>query len=107
MTEDSTDNAHWKGKPTLMIGHHLLEGKIANLPKPVAVLQKVASSVGVKSAGEIAGESNIDARVPLLDGDAGSPSWDMVAVVKRKIVFAKRPTPIVGIKPESNIAPSS
>jgi chromosome transmission fidelity protein 8 len=28
--------------------------------------------------------------------DAGSSQWDMVAIVKKKIVFSKRPMPIVG-----------
>lgn len=25
------------------------------------------------------------------------PSWDMIAIVRRKIVFGKRPMPIVGL----------
>ncbi|KAF7336887.1 Chromosome transmission fidelity protein 8 [Mycena venus] len=31
-------------KPTLMIGHHLLEGKVAQLPKPFAVIRHVSSA---------------------------------------------------------------
>src|SRR5271170_5396014 len=33
-----------KNRPTLTIGHHLLEGKVATLPKPLAVLQRSGSS---------------------------------------------------------------
>ncbi|KAJ7745660.1 Ctf8-domain-containing protein [Mycena metata] len=79
-------------KPTLMIGHHLLEGKVAQLPKPLAILQRVP---------------NVDADAMDCDDpeDSGSQraetsgtavSWDAIAVIKRKIVFAKRPMPIVG-----------
>jgi chromosome transmission fidelity protein 8 len=79
-------------KPTLMIGHHLLEGKYANLPKPLAVLKKVTSSAPDEEDAE--------------DGPVKqkSPEWDMLAIVKRKIVFSKRPMPIVNYKPASTAA---
>ncbi|KAJ6610699.1 Ctf8-domain-containing protein [Mycena sp. CBHHK59/15] len=75
-------------KPTLMIGHHLLEGKIAVLPKPLAVLHRMP------------GESDPDAME--CDAELSSQvvetavSWDAIAIIKRKIVFSKRPMPIVG-----------
>jgi chromosome transmission fidelity protein 8 len=76
-----------QNKPTLVIGHHLLEGKVVNLPKPLGVLHK---DVCVVSS---------DRHTP--DESAGSNSegseqvsWNVVAVVKKKIVFSKRPMPI-------------
>ncbi|KAF8348918.1 Ctf8-domain-containing protein [Amanita rubescens] len=59
-------------KPTLTIGHHLLEGKIVSLTKPLAIL--------VRS--EMGGHSTDD------------KEWCIAALVKRKIVFSKRPMPI-------------
>ena len=57
-------------KPTLKIAHHLLEGKLVKLQKPLAVL---------------------------LRNDGADPvSFDMVAIVKQRLVFSKRPVPIVG-----------
>ena len=57
-------------KPTLKIAYHLLEGKLIKLQKPLAVL---------------------------LRNDGADPvSFDMVAIVKQKLVFSKRPVPIVG-----------
>jgi len=57
-------------KPTLKIAHHLLEGKLVKLQKPLAVL---------------------------LRNDGADPvSFDMVAIVNQKLVFSKRPVPIVG-----------
>lgn len=57
-----------------------------SLPKALAVIQKAAAPPN--SNGEVVqGDSS---------GGEGSPRWDIVAVVKKKIVFSKRPMPIVG-----------
>lgn len=72
-----------------MIGHHLLEGKVAQLPKPLAVLQRVPS------IDQDAMELDYDPD-ELQAGEVSTVSWDAIAVVKRKIVFSKRPMPIVG-----------
>ncbi|KAK0223516.1 Ctf8-domain-containing protein [Armillaria fumosa] len=72
-------------KPTLRIGHHHLEGKIVALPKAMAVIQKSPCTRN----------SEDDA----MDGECtseGNTSWRAIAIVKRKIVFSKRPMPIVG-----------
>ncbi|KAF8071761.1 Ctf8-domain-containing protein [Lyophyllum atratum] len=93
-------------KPTLLIGHHLLEGKIANLSKPLAVLLR--SSSAAAAVGSTAGESDIDGEggdVEMGDSDEGclettgtaTVEWDMVAIIKRKIVFANRPMPVVNL----------
>jgi len=57
-------------KPTLKIAYHLLEGKLVTLQKPLAVL--------------------------LRNNGADPVTFDMVAIVKQKLVFSKRPVPIVG-----------
>ncbi|KAG8213328.1 Alpha/Beta hydrolase protein [Butyriboletus roseoflavus] len=80
-------------KPMLMIGHHLLEGKAVNLPKPLGVLQKhvrnfVPASVHAADDSEDEGEK-----------ENKQVRWDVTAVVKKKIVFSKRPMPIT--KPAS------
>ncbi|KAG5651294.1 hypothetical protein H0H81_009147 [Sphagnurus paluster] len=103
-----------QNKPTLLIGHHLLEGKIANLSKPLAVLLRSAAtdhaipspSTLTRSQDELEGDD-----VEMLDFDGRSNEmqhrdmdnvkgveWDVVAIVKRKIVFAKRPMPIVNLQ---------
>lgn len=66
-----------------MIGHNLLEGKLVNLPKPLAVIHRNAATA----------EDAMDVD----HASQNTPSWDMVAIVKRKIVFSKRPMPIVGL----------
>ncbi|KAL5634719.1 hypothetical protein ACGC1H_002680 [Rhizoctonia solani] len=57
-------------KVTLRIGVHHLEGKIASLPKPLGILTKHKS-------------------------DAGT-TYEITEIVTKKIIFTKRPTPIVG-----------
>ncbi|PCH42054.1 hypothetical protein WOLCODRAFT_101465 [Wolfiporia cocos MD-104 SS10] len=79
-------------KPTLLIGHHLLEGKLVNLPKPLAIMHR-----------SMPRDHDSDQRDILMDGGLenrrstqAQSRWDIVAVVKRKMVFPRRPMPMVG-----------
>ncbi|KAG6835502.1 hypothetical protein H0H93_000764 [Arthromyces matolae] len=91
-------------KSTLLIGHHLLEGKISNIPKPLAVLVRSkapSNSTTVSGMGALETEDVEDVEM-LQENDQETPSsmdlgWDMVALVKRKIVFSKRPMPVVNL----------
>jgi len=93
-------------KPTLHIGPHLIEGKLANLPKPLAVLRRShvhAPLSNQPSEDDMDVDSQSDSHKPAEDLDASTLdasgkdiSWDAIAIVKRKIVFSKRPMPVVG-----------
>ncbi|KIY51743.1 hypothetical protein FISHEDRAFT_36408 [Fistulina hepatica ATCC 64428] len=78
-------------KPTLFIGHNLLEGKVVTLPKPIAVLHRKGGTP-VKGA-----QTEISDKESGLRPTASTTAvqWTISAIVKRKIVFSKRPTPIV------------
>lgn len=86
-----------------MIGHHLLEGKVVSLPKPLGVLQKHVRNT-VPSAVHAPDNDDDD-----LEGEGEDKKentgkqvrWDVTAVVKKKIVFSKRPMPITKAKPVS------
>ena len=67
----------------------MLEGKLVNLPKPLAVMNRVPSESAIGDG--MALDSETDSTSPTVP-----PRWDIVAVVKRKMVFAKRPMPMVG-----------
>ena len=75
----------------MRIGYHLLEGKIVNLSKPLAVMKKKApaSEIPVRETEGM----DIDGDNPT-NGLRGACEYDIVAVVKRKILFSKRPMPI-------------
>ncbi|KAL1696821.1 Ctf8-domain-containing protein [Schizophyllum commune] len=86
-------------RATLFIGHHLLEGKVAQMPKPFAVMQRKSVPAPRRStlSGGEGNEDAMDLDAPAEDTSAQEDvSWEIVAVVKRKIVFSKRPMPIVG-----------
>ncbi|KAG6865975.1 hypothetical protein C0991_009977 [Blastosporella zonata] len=97
LTVDTVTN-----KSTLLIGHHLLEGKITNLAKPLAILlrSRTASTTTVSGTGVMDVEMFIhnDDEETHNAVDMKQVEWDMVALVKRKIVFSKRPMPIVNAR---------
>lgn len=82
-------------KPTLTIGYHLLEGKVVNLTKPLGVLHKQVCTpvegVSTSSGGQ--------------EAVGTGTKWDVIAVVKKKLVFSKRPMPVA--TNSANKAPSS
>ncbi|KAF8492591.1 Ctf8-domain-containing protein [Russula emetica] len=122
LTIDDTNDG--KGKPTLRIGHHLLEGKIANLPKPLAILQRrtcVVPSPTTTTTTTTNAHKTPDENSGDIDGDvdmrqssdncetkddntstppaatATATSYAIHTLVRKKIIFSKRPTPIVGL----------
>ncbi|KAF9068937.1 Ctf8-domain-containing protein [Rhodocollybia butyracea] len=93
-------------RPTLRIGHHLIEGKIANLPKPLAVLHRTQTRRETRISGFSDPETQWTSRNEsqnesqnedvMMDDSQGEPpvQWNAIAIVKRKIIFSKRPMPL-------------
>jgi len=95
----------------MIVGGHQLEGKIVDLKKPLAVIQKLPS---LAAAGAAAASSQIPASAAIpstapsasqLDKEAASSEKDhpeapaavysVVGFVRRKVCFTKRPLPMV------------
>ena len=58
-----------QGEPLLIIGHHIIPGKVEELEKPFACMRKVNGDGGVR--------------------------YEVEAVIKKRILFKKRPKPII------------
>ncbi|KAM4605835.1 chromosome transmission fidelity protein 8 homolog [Discoglossus pictus] len=69
-----------EGVPVLIIGHHILYGKVARLEKPFAVLVK---SHSVSMEDHANAEGTVDTR------------YNVTALIKKKIIFKTRPKPII------------
>ncbi len=100
-----------QGKPTLRIGHHLLEGTIVSLAKPLAILQRVPTPRSPMPPPPQPDAIDVSMHCDDDDGGGGGGGGEGVGVpadstvagsyairtlVRKKIVFSKRPTPIVG-----------
>lgn len=109
-----------QNKPILQVAHHRLEGKLVKLAEPYALLRTTPASEGEENDGEGRGngEDHVGSRTPKRlrlsyppeEGGRGPtsssekmreekmdqpPKIDIVGLVRRKIVFSKRPEPII------------
>ncbi|KAF9649248.1 hypothetical protein BDM02DRAFT_1928597 [Thelephora ganbajun] len=81
-------------KPSLVIGPHFLEGKIVSLPTPLAIMEKNKSPSNDQMSGmDVDDDEN---------REETGVEWQISAIVRKKVVFAKRPMPILN-RPVSNI----
>ncbi len=88
-------------RPSLLIGNHLLEGKIAALPKPYGVPVRNGASWGGSNLDANADAMQVDSDA--VDGPAASgEGWTIRGIVKKKIVFSKRPMPVMAKKLQSS-----
>ena len=85
-----------KGVPSLIVGHHLLTGRVQNMEKPFAILSKKSNISGDLLNSNNTMNSNED------NGRASDATeYEVIALITKKILFNNRPKPIItktGIK---------
>ena len=90
-----------RGVPNLILGHHLLTGKVVELEKPFAVLKKRASGTG--DCQDISLDPDLDSNTEWnpseLEKRTGTAQtateYEIVALITQKIIFKNRPKPII------------
>jgi chromosome transmission fidelity protein 8 len=69
------------GTPVLIIGHHILYGKVVDLERPFVAVEKLESAMGAH-------------------GPKSDVSYKVEAIVRKKIIFKTRPKPIISNVPK-------
>lgn len=80
-----------RGTPSLIVGHHLLTGKVMQLEKPFAVLRK--KTMATDEAEAAGGGMKVELGTGM--GAGTRTEYEVVALITKKIIFKNRPKPII------------
>ncbi|KAK4046593.1 hypothetical protein OIV83_005963 [Microbotryomycetes sp. JL201] len=109
-------------KPILRIAHHRLEGKLVALTEPYAILKTTRSLASrqngepplkrMRSVVKQRDGNDSDSQTLLADDNddedqANAPRIEIAGIVRRKIVFSKRPEPLIELSSDAVAPPSS